>query len=119
MKKNRKAPDFKDIYSAPFERECDVYFFSSNGVMSFNILTNNTELISKIEQCLNSKTPVKVSDNVEKDEIIIKIDGNPVLLARGWGHLRGVGALNLPEDVAVKVQDDFIHWAISKLKGEI
>lgn len=119
MKKNRKLPDFKEIYSSPFEKQCDVYFFSSNGVMSFNILTNNKELILQIEQCLNSKIPIKVSDNVEKDEIIIKIDGNPVLLARGWGHLTGVGALNLSEEVAKKVQDDFICWTISKLKGEI
>jgi hypothetical protein len=119
MKKNRQAPDFKEIYTPPFENHWDSYFFSSNGVMSFTLLTHNERLLSRIEECLNSETPVKVSDNVEKVGIHIKIDGKKILLTRGWGHLTGIGALNLPTDIAAKVQDDFIDWTVSKLKGDI
>lgn len=119
MKKSRKAPDFKEIYTPPFENHWDSYFFSSNGVMSFTLLTHDKELLSRIEKCLNSETPVKVSDNVENDEIIINIDGKGVLLTRGWGELTGAGALNLPKDIASKIQDDFIDWTVRKLKGDI
>lgn len=119
MKKNRQTPDFKEIYTPPFENQWNSYFFSFNGVMSFSLLAYDDELLSRIEKCLNSETPVKVSDNVEKDEIFIKIDGKKILLARGWGHLTGIGALNLPTDIAAKVQDDFIDWTVRKLKGEI
>lgn len=48
MKKNRQAPDFKQIYTPPFENQWDSYFFSSNGVMIFTLLTHDKELLSRI-----------------------------------------------------------------------
>lgn len=38
---------------------------------------------------------------------------------RGWGHLTGCGALNLPPEEAIEIQDDFGEWIVKKLKQEI
>ena len=39
----------------------------------------------------------------------------PVMMIRGWGHLTGCGALNLPDDVAAKIQDDFGNFIVETL----
>lgn len=41
------------------------------------------------------------------------------MLIRGWGHLTGCGALNLPDHEAAKIQDDFGEWIVKKLKQEV
>lgn len=49
----------------------------------------------------------------------VSIGGINVMLLRGWGHLTGCGALNLPPEEAAKIQDDFGEWIVKKLKQEI
>lgn len=49
----------------------------------------------------------------------VTIDGINVMLIRGWGHLTGEGALNLPYREASKIQDDFGEWIVKKLKQEV
>lgn len=44
--------------------------------------------------------------------------GNDLLMIqRGWGHLTGVGGLDLDEDLAMTIQDDFADYVLSKLKA--
>lgn len=69
---------------------------------------------------LNDRTDKYVNREVKYDEAgQISIDGINVILLRGWGHLTGCDALNLPGHEAAKIQDDFGEWIVKKLKQEI
>ena len=50
--------------------------------------------------------------------MFIQKDNENILLLRGWGHLTGGGALNLPDKEAIQIQNEFLDWVISKLKGK-
>jgi hypothetical protein len=41
--------------------------------------------------------------------------GEPVLLIRGWGYLTGVGGLHLPQEEAIKIQDEFGDYIVEQL----
>lgn len=64
-------------------------------------------------------TDQPVKHSVKHDRGMIYMDETPVMLTRGWGHLTGCGALNLPGHEAAKIQDDFGEWIVKKLKQEI
>ena len=49
------------------------------------------------------------------DKGMIRNNGEPFILIRGWGNLTGIGAHNMPADKAAKIQDDFEQWIIYKL----
>jgi hypothetical protein len=117
MKKN-----FKDIYKLPLS-VCNshVYVWTENGVMAFNNLVGFEE--SDVAY-LNSLVAAINGDesgvyNAEAKGGRILVNGKKVLLARGWGHLTGGGALNLPADVAAKMQDDFIAFCVSQLRRDL
>ena len=117
MKKN-----FKDIYKLPL-RVCDsyVYIWTDNGVMAFNNLVGfdkpEKEYLNDLVAAINGEKP-GVYDAVAGGGRIL-VNGKMVLLARGWGHLTGGGALNLPPDVAEKIQDDFIAFCVSQLRRDL
>lgn len=106
-----------EIYKPPFHIS-EPYIFSSNGVMTFVILTRDDNLIKKICEALNNEDAhLNLESITYKDDIYIQKDGENILLIRGWGHLTGRGALNLPDKEAIKIQDEFRDWVISKLKN--
>ena len=117
MKKN-----FKDIYKLPLS-VCDshVYVWTENGVMAFNNLIGFAELdvayLNDLVAAINGDEPGVYNAEVKDGRILV--DGKKVLLARGWGHLTGGGALNLPSDVAAKLQDDFIAFCVSQLRRDL
>lgn len=41
-----------------------------------------------------------------------------VFCVRGWGHLTGTGAMNLPIKEAERIQDEFVKYILGKLNGE-
>lgn len=117
MKKN-----FKDIYKLPLS-VCDshVYVWTENGVMAFNNLVgfeeSDVEYLNNLVAAINGETPGVY--NAEAKDGRIFVDGEKVLLARGWGYLTGGGALNLPSDVAAKMQDDFIAFCVLQLRRDL
>lgn len=48
----------------------------------------------------------------------ITYKGERQFLVRGWGHLIGCGGLNLPAELAAKMQDEFINYILDKLNGK-
>lgn len=115
----KKELTFKDVYREPFHicEFCPIYVFSANDVTTFNVITEDADVISDILGIINGNSKKKMSDNVAFEDGYILIDREPVLLVRGWGHLTGCGALNLPVEKAAKIQDDFANWVVNKLKG--
>lgn len=117
--KKKKELTFKDVYQLPLSEDeySMTYIWSSNRVMTFNILISNKEIITELLAIINGESTKKVSKEVTYEDGYIKIDGNPIFLLRGWGHLTGCGALNLPAEKAANIQDDFANWVVNKLKG--
>lgn len=117
MKKN-----FKDTYKLPLS-VCDsyVYVWTDNGVMAFNNLVGFEEseiaYLNSLVAAINGDEPGV--HNAEAKGGRILVDGKKVLLARGWGHLTGGGALNLLSDEAAKMQDDFIAFCVSQLRRDL
>lgn len=118
-KKRKKVLTFKDVYKLPFtfDEWSMTYIWSANDVMTFNCLIKDKETRDTIINILNGTIDKKIVDEVMYDDGYIKVAGQPILLLRGWGHLTGCGALNLPPDQAAKIQDGFANWVVNKLKG--
>ena len=114
-----KQINFLDVYQPPFSvDDCLVYIYSNNHGRAFNCLVRNREAMNDIVDILNGKSDKKIQKWVRYSNCTIYIDERPILLIRGWGHLIGVGGLNLPAEQAEKTQDDFGEWVVRKLKGE-
>lgn len=74
-------------------------------------------LMHTICSILNGKGgAVKTVERV--DPITFLVNGAE-LVVRGWGYLTGVGGLNLPEEEAAKIQDEFSDWIYEILKAHV
>lgn len=109
-----------EIYRPTFKSD-GVFIWSSDNVMSLmnaSDYDNSDEMMNKLADILNGKrTPVGSKEYTYSAPEIL-LDGKPLFVVRGWGHLTGQGALNLDRKMAADIQDKFAQWVISKLKGE-
>lgn len=113
--------NFKDIYKFPLESfEGLVYTFDYNRAFDFKFFNDREQEL--IVKALNGDYVIKkdLKLSYDKDESIIysEISGKPTkaISIRGWGYLTGTGGLNLSEDVAVKIQDEFAEFIIKQLQ---
>lgn len=109
-----------EIYKPPFKSD-GVFIWSDNDVMSLmnaSDYDNSDEMMNKLADILNGKRTPAGSKGYTYSAPEILLDGKPLLVVRGWGHLTGQGSLNLDHKVAAGIQDKFANWVISKLKGE-
>lgn len=118
MKKPKKQITFQEAYPAPFS-ECCGYIEPNNGGMALNLLYDDMHQddIDKIVAILNNECTERLTHAVtyNRKEGTIDIDGKPAFLVRGWGHLTGCGALNLPNEEAARIQDEFAEWVCRQL----
>jgi len=63
------------------------------------------------------KTTKNTYNTLSYENGSIYFSGKEVLLIRGWGRLTGGGGLNLPHEVAAKLQDDFGNWIVNVLNN--
>ena len=77
------------------------------------------ERISHIIDIINGECPTDYEAKWTAGDDVTEIyyKGKFQFLVRGWGHLTGCGGLNLPEDLAAKMQDGFIAYILDKLNG--
>lgn len=75
------------------------------------------ERINHLIDIINGKCPTdyEAKWTVGDDVLEIYYKGKFQFLVRGWGHLTGCGGLNLPGDLAAKMQDGFIAYILNKL----
>lgn len=108
------------IYKPPFKSD-GVFIWSSENVMCLmnaSDYDNSDEMMNKLAGILNgAETPAAARDYTYNAPEIL-LDGKTLLVVRGWGHLTGIGGLNLDPKEAADIQDQFAHWVISKLQGE-
>jgi hypothetical protein len=80
---------------------------------------NYENIWPQIIEILNSENNTKIHGlNLkisESSPIWIDNDDKLFITIRGWGNLTGIGGHNLDSEVAIKIQDDFANWLISKL----
>lgn len=107
---------FKDVYHLPLHIDgfCPIYVFSANRVMTFDILLDDIDKVQEILNVINGKSDIHYV-SAKYDDGYILVDGKPIFLIRGWGYLTGVGALNLPYEIASKIQDDFCNFIVNRL----
>lgn len=114
--------DFKEMYHFPLMvEEPYAYVWTANRYVAFNNLIGNKEsdleYLSDLVAAINGEKPGVYDAFAEFGRIVI--DGKRVLLARGWGRLIGSGALNLPLDVAAKIQDEFVDYCVKQLRRDL
>ena len=78
------------------------------------------ERINHIIDIINGECPTDYEAKWTAGDDVTEIyyDGKFQFLVRGWGHLTGCGGLNLPKDLAAKMQDGFIAYILNKLNGK-
>jgi hypothetical protein len=108
---------YKDYYKLPLHNDkYGSYVWAENGTMTlmFNREVKKIDR-EKIVGKLNGTNELKIL-NIKKDGIDFYDGDNYLFCVRGWGGLTGIGALNMKEDKAAKIQDDFCDFIESTLK---
>lgn len=83
-------------------------------LMVDDIEKDSAALLNRICEILNGeRNPTKATD-LSYNAPDILLNGTPFLVVRGWGTLM---ADEFAEKDAMKIQDDFAQWVISKLTG--
>ena len=77
------------------------------------------ERINHIIDIINDECPTDYEAKWTTGDDVTEIyyDGKFQFLVRGWGYLTSCGGLNLPKDLAAKIQDEFIEYILGKLNG--
>ena len=111
-----KINNYKDYYKLPLHTdEYGSYVWAKNGTMALMFDRSvNKEDRNKIVDSLNGTNGLKIP-NLKKDGIDFYDEDNYIFCVRGWGGLTGCGALNMNENKAAKIQDDFCDFIIRKL----
>lgn len=120
--------DFKKAFQFPLKNEHGLVFTADNNrAFDFaqtwlypNGLHSGPDNRKEIIECLNGNgKKIQTDLKLSYADSIIYSDMNgknqEFIIMRGWGMLTGTGGLNLVEEVACKIQDDFAGYIISCL----
>ena len=124
---------WQDVWEMPLRLDeySDSYAYSQNDTMA---LTFEADTKYQIE---NARRIVRIINGEESpkpgEEWVVRgvdfftqdanyeeqIEGwSYVFCVRGWGHLTGTGAMNLPVKEAERIQDEFVHFILEKLNSQ-
>jgi len=105
----------------PLDFSCDLYgewCTAANQELCFQFRPDiNIEEIQRLIDVINGKQNTIFRHTYTYDSIISHVieDGVPFISIRGWGHLTGVGGLNLSDDLAKEIQDDLGNYIVERL----
>lgn len=86
--------------------------------MALTFCVDSEDFIKKFVAIVNGEREAKAKPGIWRAEgCEIYAEDSLVCLVRGWGHLTGCGALNLPAELAAKIQDGFVKYIIDRLNG--
>lgn len=109
-----------DIFPAPYTTD-GVYIYDAHNqmcLMAGDCDNYPIEMLRAVCDILNGTKTSKGNAGVSADGINIYLNGDLLLVVRGWGHLTGCGGLHLDEEEAAKIQDDFAQHVVNCLRGE-
>lgn len=121
--------DFKEAYKFPLRRIGSTVWTNNNALAfcfgnvilsispDVNSYYTSGEDQERIIDIINGgKTECAPLDlKYDQNDATITLNDKPYIIIRGWGHLTGSGGLNLPEDTATRLQDDFAEFIIKQL----
>lgn len=108
-----------EIYKPPFSTD-GVYIWSSNGVMSLmaaDCVNNPERIMERTCQILNGESKSIGNPNISYSDGDIYNGANLLMVIRGFGHLTGIGGLNMSVENALKIQDEFGKYVCSLLSN--
>jgi hypothetical protein len=129
MSKTKKELTWQDVYDLPLEP-----FYKGSSKIMTSTFKMALDFIPSYINIESSQISVEDMDKIiriingSEEKIItpkvftykngtISVDGLVMAWIRGWGYLTGVGALNLPEYQAIKIQNDFAEYILTRLKN--
>lgn len=138
IRHKRQYPDFvpnnwTECYKLPLHSDdyC-LYAWDVDGNMALSafdlvydsygdLTTDEKQRVTHILDIINGACPTDYEAKWTAGDDVTEIyyDGKFQFLVRGWGYLTGCGGLNLPEDLAAKIQDEFIAYILDRLNGRI
>ena len=123
MKGNNNSIKWEDVWNLPLRKsDYDDYVYSSNGVLALSHFKDgwvfDEMTVNKIVSIINGEINSDFHPKWEADGCEILYRGVYAFCVRGWGYLTGTGGLNLSEDIAEKLQDEFISYILSRLNNE-
>lgn len=115
------ADSWRNVWQLPLHKSkhCD-WVWSANDVPALTYFREDwecTEVVEEIVQIVNGERETSFLPEWTADGCEVRFQGKYAFLVRGWGHLTGCGALNLPAELAAKIQDGFVKYIIDRLNG--
>jgi hypothetical protein len=118
---------FKDVYKFPLKVDeyCDIITWTADKQRAFDWCVNiSPEKQQELIDVLNGTKQFQFKYKFYREGIEIHSEnpifkGKPVLLIRGWGYLTGIGGLHLPQEEAIKIQDDFGDYIVEQLNKNL
>ena len=114
---------FQDIYKIPFKLDGiisgTVWTADNEEAFNFEEDEYGDELSNEVKKLIIRKLNgelihFKLNDLIIDDTDIYYFDRH-IITIRGWGHLIGMGGLNIHPDKAKVIQDEFGEWIINTL----
>lgn len=119
---------FKDVYSFPLKLYSGCKVFTSKDNMAFDfcfmhgIWSDNADEIildnsakELILETLNQGKQRIQFENLTHENGFIRCNGKALIVIRGWGYLTGACGLNLSNQHATILQNDFANFIIKTL----
>lgn len=109
---------WEQVYDLPLVKdEFTSYAWAKNGTMAIQFLPwISKEDRIKIVCAINGSIKLNIKQ-LSKDGCDFLINEKPAFFVRGWGHLTGTGALNLPQEKALEIQNGFIDHVFKSLNS--
>lgn len=126
-KTNGKIKSFRDVWKFPLYYDDMGKVWSLVGEMAFDFddASSKESLRMRITDCLNDefddfKMPAgTVLVYSEGDIFLSQVeDKNRFISIRGWGHLTGIGGLQVTARKAAEMQEEFANFIIKKLTDD-
>lgn len=110
--------NWQEAFTPPFSLS-DNYIFDSKNRVCLNTYLDSPEQRVKLLNKLNGNFDKKPNGifSLSDDKQRVLFEDKPVLLIRGWGRLTGVGGLNLSDEDAISLQDQFAEWIVKTLNS--
>lgn len=110
---------FKEFYTLPFNNQYGNVFTKENQLV-FQFEETLTKFENKFISALNSNTELEgyKDTTFTYSDSYIYIGEKIIISIRGWGALTSPSCEGLTKDQAIKVQNEFGNWLVSRLNGK-
>lgn len=106
---------YKDVYELPLRVDDIGWVRDEKDQFVFQFQFDEKFLQGNIISVINGTEKPKYQHEFIHKEGIISEGCNDFILIRGWGHLTGIGGLNLSTEEACNIQDTFAEFIVEQL----